>query len=160
MATEYFTKDGDNYVKVEDALHTQEHVDQIVKERAERIARKEFGDYDELKEKAAKVDNIAKEYEGKIKAAEEGKTELEKQLGAAKLETDKVKIVHEYKLSDDLAEFVTGETADEMRERAEKLSKGLPGGKVTIDKNSKPEGKTSDTKKLAQGLFGGSKSED
>lgn len=159
MATEYFTKDGDDYVKVDGPLHTQEHLDQVVKERAERIARKDFGDYDELKEKAAKVDTISKEYEDKLKAADEGKTELEKQLAAANLNTEKVKIVHEFKLSDDLAEFVTGETADEMRERAEKLSKGLPGGKVTIDKNSKPEDKTSDTKKIAKGLFG-SRSDD
>lgn len=154
--TEYFKKDGDDYVKVDEPLHTQEHLDQVVKERAERIARKDFGDYDQLKEKAAKVDTIAKEFEDKLKEKDTKLSDFEKQLGAAKLETDKVKLVHEFKLSDELAEFVTGETADEMRERAEKLSKGIgtSGGKVVVNKEDKPKGKDTDSKKIAKSLFG------
>lgn len=158
--TKYFTKDGDNYVEVTDTLHTQEHLDQVVKERAERVARKDFGDYDELKAKAAKVDTITKEFEGKLKEKDTLVSTLNADLGKAKLETDKVKIVSEFKLSDELAEFVSGETADEMRQRAEKLSKGIGTSGFKIDKDKKPDDKATDSSKIAKSLLGGNKSDD
>lgn len=152
--TEYFTKDGDEFKKVEDTLFTQTEIDtNIMPKRLER-ERSKFADYETLKEKAGKVDTIAKEYEDKIKAIGSEKSELEKQLGSAKLETEKVKIVHEFKLSDELAEFVSGETADEMRARAEKLAKGITGGKVTVTKTGKPDDKKSDSAAIAGKLFG------
>ena len=150
---EYFKKDGDNYVAVEDKLHTQDDVDKVVESRLER-ERKKFADYDTLKETAGKVESIKSEYEDKPKAAGTEKSELETKLKAATLETDKVKIIHEFKLSDDLAEFVTGDDADAMRAKAEKLSKGVGGGKVVIDKKPKPGEKGSDSTKIAKGLFG------
>lgn len=155
---EYFKKDGDDYVKVEDSLHTQEDVDGIIDKRLER-ERKKFADYDTLKEKAGKVDDVTKEFDDKLKSANKAKAELEIKLGKAELETDKVKIVNEFKLSDDLVEFVTGDNAEEMRKRAEKLAKGVKGGKVNVDKKGKPDGKASDSKKIAKNLFG-SKSDD
>lgn len=70
------------------------------------------------------------------------------------METEKVKIIHEFELPDDAAEFLTGETADEIRERAEKLSK-LPGsGKVVIKKDPKPGEKATDSVNIAKKLFG------
>ncbi len=149
----YFTKDGDNYVEVGDPLLPQADVDGIVEKRLER-ERGKFADYDALKEKAGKVDSIKTEYEDKLKAAGTTKSELEASLAKANLETDKVKIVHEFGLKDDLHEFVVGETADEMRQRAEKLSKGITGGGVVIDKNTRPENQPSDSQKIAGNLFG------
>lgn len=152
---EYFYKEGDEYKKVDDTLHTQTDVDKVVESRLER-ERKKFADYDTLKETAGKVDSIKSEYEEKLKTAGTEKSELEGKLKSAALETDKVKIIHEFKLSDELSEFVTGETADEMRERAEKLSKGIgvSGGKVVINKEGKPGEKATDSKKIAKSLFG------
>lgn len=150
---EYFYKDGDEYKKVDDALHTQADLDKVVESRLER-ERKKFADYETLKETAGKVSTIKSEYEDKLKEKDTTIGTLSGEVKSAKLETDKVKIIHEFKLSDELSEFVTGETADEMRERAEKLSKGLPGGKVVIKKDGKPEGKDTDSKKIAKSLFG------
>lgn len=150
---EYFIKDGDDYKKVDENLLSQTQVDDVIEKRLER-ERGKYADYDTLKEKAGKVDTIAKEYEDKIKSKETEVSELTKSLGSAKLETEKVKIVHEFKLSDELSEFVTGDTADAMRAKAEKLAKGVTGGKVTVSKSQKPGGKTSDSKELAKGLFG------
>ena len=150
---EYFIKDGDDYKKVDENLLSQTQVDDVIEKRLER-ERGKYADYDKLKEKADKVDTIAKEYEDKIKSKETEVSELTKSLGSAKLETEKVKIVHEFKLSDELSEFVTGDTADDMRAKAEKLAKGVTGGKVTMTKSQKPGGKTSDSKELAKGLFG------
>lgn len=150
---EYFTKDGDEFKKVSDNLLTQTDVDGIIEKRLER-ERGKYSDYEDLKTKAGKVDTIKSEFEEKIKTVTTEKSELEKQLGKTKLEVDKVKIVHEFGLSDDLAEFVEGDTADDMRKRAEKLAKGVPGAKVKITKTPKDGEKPSDSKNLAKSLFG------
>lgn len=152
---EYFYKDGEDYKKVDDTLLPQSEVDKVVETRLER-QKKQYADYDTLKEKAGKVDTINKEWETKLKEAGDKNTTLEGELGKAKLETEKVKVIHEFKLSDELSEFVTGDTADELRERAEKLSKGIgiSGGKVVIKKDGKPGDKQTDSKKIAKSLFG------
>lgn len=152
---EYFYKDGDEYKKVEDTLLPQADVDKVVETRLER-QKKQYADYDTLKEKAGKVDTVAKEWETKLNDEVAKRTTLEGELGKAKLETEKVKVIHEFKLSDELSEFVTGDTADELRERAEKLSKGIgtSGGKVVIKKDGKPGEKQTDSKKIAKSLFG------
>jgi len=153
---EYFTKDGDDYKKVDETLLTQSSVNGIVEKRLEQQKRNEFSDYDELKEKAGKVDTISKEWEDKLKVAGDEKSAVETELGKAKLETVKVKAVHQFKLSDDLSEFLTGEDEKSILSQAEKLSKGVPGSQVNIDKNGKPgdDKKTSDTKTVSQQLFG------
>ncbi len=155
----YFTKDGDEYKAVDENLLTQADVDGVVEKRLERDKSK-FGDYDELKEKASKVDTITKDFEGKLKEKDTLVSTLTNDLGKAKLETDKVKITSEFKLSDELAEFVTGDTVDEMRQRAEKLSKGIGTSGFKIDKDKKPNSTETDSKKIAGGLFGGKKSDD
>jgi hypothetical protein len=150
---EYFYKEGDEFKKVEDTLLTQTDVDKVVETRLER-QKKQYADYDTLKEKAGKVDTIAKEFEDKLKEKDTAIGTLSGEVKTAKLETDKVKIIHEFKLPDDAAEFLTGETADEIRERAEKLSK-LPGsGKVVIKKDPKPGEKATDSANIAKKLFG------
>lgn len=155
----YFTRDGENYVEVSENLLTQEDVDGVVEKRLER-ERSKFADYDSLKEAAGKTETIKTEFETKIQSIETEKSELQKKLVSANLETEKVKIVHEFKLSDDLVEFVTGDNAEELRKRAEKLSKGVTGGTIRIDKSGKPENKETDSKAIASKLFGGKKSDD
>lgn len=152
-----FTKEGDDYKEVEAFL--QPEVDEIVTKRLER-ERNKFADYDQLKEKAGKVDTINSEWESKLTEAQKKAQDLEKQLTGKTLEVEKVKIVNEFKLPDDLHEFVTGENADEMRQRAEKLAKGVKPAKVTVNKSGKPAAdKASDSKQIASKLFG-TKSDD
>ena len=154
---EYFKKDGDEYIEVEDTLFTQDEIDtKIMPKRLER-ERAKFADYDELKEKANQVDTIKSEYETKLQEKDSSLSTLQTDLKKAQLETDKVKIVHEFKLSDDLAEFVTGDDADTMRKRAEKLAKGFKGGGVPpVNKDGKPsgKGKETDSRRIAKSLFG------
>ena len=150
--TKYFTKqDDDNYEPVE--AFSQNEVDEIVKKRLER-EREKYSDYDSLKEQAGKVDTLKSEYEEKLKAAGDEKSELEKKVEVANLNTEKVKIIHEFKLSDELSEFVTGDTVDDLRKKAEKLSKGIEPGKIKIEKTGKPKGEETDSKALAGKLFG------
>lgn len=151
---EYFKKDGDKFVEVDEKLLPQEEVDKVVESRLER-QKKQYADYDDLKEKAGKVDSIASEFTEKLKAKDTEIDTYKGDLGKAKLETTKVKVMHEFKLSDELAEFINGADEDTIRSQAEKLQKGLPGSSVIIDKNPKPgDNKTSDVKTAAQGLFG------
>lgn len=146
--TKYFTKEGDDYKEVEGELLDQSAVDKIVKDRAERVARQNYGDYEDLKKKAGSYDGLKSEMDTKV-------GDLTKERDSAKLEVEKVKIVHEFKLPEELHEFVTAENADEMRQRAEKLSKGVKPDKVIIDKKKKPdEDKSTDSKTLAGKLFG------
>lgn len=148
--TKLFALEGDEYKEVDAFL--QPEVDEIVKTRLDR-ERGKFSDYDDLKQKAESVETVKSEFEEKLKGADAEKSELEKKLAQANLETEKVKIVNEFKLSDDLSEFVTGENADEMRKRAEKLSKTAGPGKVTIEKTPKPNEKQSSSKETARKLF-------
>lgn len=151
---EYFKKDGDNYVPVEDKLLAQDEVDKVVESRLERHSKK-FADYDELKEKVGSVDKLKSEYEDKLKEKDTKIGELSGEVKKASLETVKVKAIHEFKLKPELSEFINGDDEDTIRSQAEKLSKGVGGGDVVIDKDKKPgDNKTSDTKKVAQGLFG------
>ena len=155
--TKLFTKNEDGQYEEVDAF-LQPEVDNIVKTRLERHSEK-FKDYDQLKEQAGKVETLKSEYEDKLKGVSTEKSELEKALEKSKLETEKVKIVHKLKLPEDLHEFVTGETPDEMLARAEKLAKGVKPGKVNIDKNDKPNESKTDSKVIAGKLFG-TKSDD
>lgn len=154
--TQYFTKnDDDTYAEVKD--FTKEQIDEIAGDTkwltsrlddAKERVRKEFSDYDDLK--SAKAD-----FETKLKESTDKITDLESKVKTATLETDRVKIVHEFKLNDELAEFVTGDTVDDMRKRAEKLSKGMPTGSVNIEKTGKPDSKTDTVEKqFARNLFG------
>lgn len=151
--TKYFTKDGEDYVEVSDELHTQSEVDSAIEARLGRL-RKQYADYDSLKEKADSVETVKQEYEGKLETANTEKSVLVEELGKTKLEVDKVKLVHEFKLSDDLVEFVTGNDVTEMRQRAEKLSKGIKGVAIDIDKKDKPDPKADNSKAIAGKLFG------
>lgn len=159
MTKQYFTKDGDDFVEVEETLLSESSVNGIIEKRLEQQKRNQFGDYDELKEKAAKVDSISTEYEDKLKAVGEEKSAIEKERDSAKLETVKVKTIHEFNLSPKLSEFLTGTDEKTIRDQAEKLKSGVPGSQVVIDKNKKPEDKNSDTKKIAKNLFGGNSGE-
>lgn len=155
----YFIKDGDEFKPVDENLLTQADVDGVVEKRLER-ERAKFSDYETLKEKAGSVDKVKAELEGKIKEKDTLVSTLTNDLGKAKLETDKVKIVSEFKLSDELSEFVTGDTPEEMRQRAEKLSKGIGTSGFKIDKDKKPNDQETDSKKIAKSLLGGNKSDD
>lgn len=151
---EYFTKEGDEYKKVDS--FSEEQIDEIAGdvpwltkrlERARDSERSKFADYDDLKTKVT-------DFETKLTAATTEKDDLVKKLTGAQLEVDKVKIINEFGLKDDMAEFVTGENADEMRKRAEKLANGVKPTGVHIDKKDKPDEKKSDNKRIAGELFG------
>jgi len=70
--------------------------------------------------------------------------------------------MNQFGLKDDLSEFLNGDDEKTILSQAEKLSKGVGGSSVVIDKNPKPEDgkKNSDTKQVVKNIFGPSKSGD
>lgn len=156
--TDYFTKDSDGkFVEVSEKVLPQSEVDGIIEKRLER-ERGKYSDYDDLKEKAGKVDAITQDYENKLKEKDTKIGELSTEVTSAKLGTVKIKIANEFKLSDEAQEFLTGDSEDKLREQAEKLSKVGGGKKVVVTKHGKPSGdddkKSGDTKSIARNLFG------
>lgn len=151
--TQYYKKD-ENGEFVEADL-SQEDINQGVKERVDRINRK-YADYDDLKKQIETFSEKQKEDEERINSLLSDKANLEDELKASKLETDKIRIVNEFKLSDDLSEFVTGDTAEEMRARAEKLAHNVSSN-IQVTKLEKPVEKKSDLAELADNLFGSQK---
>lgn len=149
--TQYYKKNEDG--EFVEADLSQEDINQAVKERVDRINRK-YADYDELKKQIEDFSAKQQESENRINELLTDKANLEDDLKASKLEVDKIHVMQEFKLGDDLAEFVTGNSAEEMRERAEKLAHNVTPKTVDIQKVEKPEPKKSDMAELADKLFG------
>lgn len=132
---------------------SQEDINQAVRDRVDRINRK-YSDYEDLKKQNEEYSAKQQESENRINELLTDKANLEEDLKVARLATDKVRIVNEFKLSDELADFVTGDTAEEMRERAEKLAHNTVSKTVEVKKVEKPAPNKSDMAVLADNLFG------
>lgn len=167
----YYIKNGEDFKEVDKELFDQEHINKVIDERLRQDRSRK--DYDGLKSKIAELEKIKSEYESKkadyedfdkTKSDLESKiTELETGLNSANLNMERIKLVNEFKLPKELEEFVTGNDAEEMRKRAEKLSKGIKPNGIDIDKKSKPDDVNkngSDVAEIAKGLFKTDKSED
>lgn len=149
--TQYYKKNEDG--EFVEADLSQEDINQAVRERVDRVNRK-YADYDEIKKQNEEFSAKQRDFEDKINDLLTDKANLEDKVKAAELATERVRIVNEFKLSDDLADFVTGDTTEEMRTRAEKLAHNMTTKAIDIDKTEKPEAKKSDMAILAENLFG------
>lgn len=152
---QYYKKNEDGeFVEVD---LSQEDINQAVKERVDRINRK-YSDYEDNKKQIEELLGKQQESENRINELLTDKANLEDDLKASKLEVEKVRIINEFKIGDDLAEFVTGESAEEMRGRAEKLAHNTIAKTAEISKEEKPAAKKSELADLADNLFGSQKS--
>lgn len=149
--TQYYKKNEEG--EFVEADLSQEDINQAVKDRVDRINRK-YGDYEDLKKQLEEYSEKQKKDEERINELLTDKANLEDDLKVSKLETEKVRIISEFKIGDDLAEFVTGENAEEMRARAEKLAHNTIAKTAELSKVDKPEPKKSDMAKLADDIFG------
>lgn len=149
--TQYYKKNEEG--EFVEADLSQEDINQAVKDRVDRINRK-YSDYEDLKKQIEDFSEKQKKDEERINELLTDKANLEDDLKVSKLETEKVRIISEFKIGDDLAEFVTGENAEEMRARAEKLAHNTIAKTAELSKIDKPEPKKSDMAKLADDIFG------
>lgn len=113
------TEATDQQVQDQETTFTQADVDRIVKERAERIAKQRFADYDDLKAKA-----------GAASTAEERLAALEQELTSTKTEALRAKVAGRYGISAEPGEdgksdadlFLTGTDEDTLIAQAKRLS--------------------------------------
>lgn len=115
----------DETVKQEPATEktfTQDEVNGIVSERLKRVEAK-YEDYDQLKEKAAKLDKIEEENKTELERATERAAELQGELDTLKkaneLKAIKEKVANETGVPVNL---ITGNTEDECMEIAKAIS--------------------------------------
>ena len=104
--TQYYKKNEEG--EFVEADLSQEDINQAVKDRVDRINRK-YSDYDDLKKQIEDFSAKQQETENRINELLTDKANLEDDLKASKLEVEKVRIINEFKIGDDLAEFVTGD---------------------------------------------------
>lgn len=148
--TQYYKKNDDG--EFVEAELDKEDINEAVMRRIDRINAK-YADYDELKKQVADSAEKQKTLEDQIKSLSDEKETISKELATAKLATDKVKIMSEFGIKEELADFIEGASVDEMRERAEKLSRNT-NQSVSLKKADKDEKEESQEVQLARSLFG------
>lgn len=158
--TKYFIKKEDGeYEEVKD--FTKEQLDGIVGESKwlnERIKREreKFADYDNLKQQVETLGTektLLGEQIDELEAKAKDIDSLKDRIHEANQRADKSEVMRKLNISDDLAEFVSGNDYDEMFKRAEKLSKSVTSG-VEIKKSEKAEPVENEFKKLRDELLG------
>ena len=104
---------------------TQEQVDQIVEKRLAK-ERGKYKDYDELKTKARKLDEMENAGKSELDKLKESNAALRKQIDDAAAEKQHAEWVSEVAKDKDVpAELLRGSTRDELEAHAELLHKAL-----------------------------------
>lgn len=104
---------------------TQEQVDQIVEKRLAK-ERSKYKDYDELKTKAMKLDEMENAGKSELDKLKESNAALRKQIDDAAAEKQHAEWVSEVAKDKDVpAELLRGSTRDELEAHAELLHKAL-----------------------------------
>lgn len=116
-------------------IETQEQFDEMVKDRLERAketARKEtlaeFSDYEDLKQQidrfktaTSEKDNTIKELESRLKTTEKEKADAQAKTTAVELANTKIKVANELGIPIEMADRLTGDSEESIREDAEHL---------------------------------------
>lgn len=137
---ETVNQDNNQAIENTERTFTQAEVDTIVSERLKRD-RQKFADYDELKEKAGKYDEMEEANKSELQKAVEQAAALQSELDSIKasnaIRDIRQKVAEETGVP---ASLITGTTEDECREQAKgimefKQTKAYPavrdGGEVT-----------------------------
>lgn len=101
---------------------SQEEFNQIIEKRLER-ERAKFSDYDDLREKAAKLDEIEQANKTEQQRYEERLTQAEQSAAEARTEALRFRVATKFGISDENAElFLTGTDEDTLTKQAERLA--------------------------------------
>lgn len=136
------------------AFETQKDLDDFMKTRVDQ-EHKKFADYDEIKTSLEDANKKLTDFESEKTSLEEQLQAKAKEVETATLNATRVEVRSEFGLSKDLDKLLTGDTEEEIREKAELLKKSGSGGVVvTKDENGGGGAAESASKELANGLFG------
>jgi hypothetical protein len=129
---------------------------------AERLARAKPADYDDLKTKAARLDEIEAANKSEVEKANEAKAKAEADAAAAKAEALRLRVAAKHGISDEDADlFLTGTDEATLTKQAERLAertsdrkkRGNVAPKEGGSADTKATG-TSDMREFARSLFG------
>lgn len=144
-------KPADKSASLED-IEDVELLRKMVKETRREAAKARTDKQAELKEFEAWKESQKSEAERAIEKAQERAAAAEKRADALLVEN----LQREFNIADDLTEFITGATEDDMRARAEKLKDTGP--KVTSEVNE-PAPPAEEARPTGPGLLGGKRGE-
>lgn len=130
---------------------------------ADRLARAKPADYDDLKAKAARLDELEQANKSEIEKANEAKAKAEAEVAAAKAEALRLRVAAKHGISDEDADlFLTGTDEATLTKQAERLSERVADRKKRGNVAPKeggsadtPGGGTSDLREFTRNLFGG-----
>lgn len=109
---------GDSF----EPITSQEQLNKLVGDRIQR-ERAKFGDYDDLRAKAAKLDEIEAANKSELERATEAAQAVAAERDQAKAEALRLRVAVEHGISlDDAALFLTGQDEDTIRAQAKRLA--------------------------------------
>lgn len=157
MPKKFYIKNDDGSYEEVNAI-AQQDFDIVI---AQRIARKEkdheeeLAKYEGFKEKAENAEKIEAEYKSKLDELQSNFNESEKEAKKLQTEITRQKILREFSLSEELEEFISGESEEDFRTKAEKLAQKVNDQSgVKIDKDDRPPVQESESHKIARDLLG------
>lgn len=104
---------------------TQAEIDRLIEERLQR-ERKKYSDYDELRAKAEKLDEVEGASKTELQKLAERNAQLEKDLTAANARADRFEVALDKGLDMVRAKRLTGTTREELEADAEELRGWAP----------------------------------
>lgn len=128
--------------------------------RAEKKATEKFADYDELKSKAAQLDQLQEATKTEAQKAAERLAKLEERAAAAELSALRSKIQARHSISDDDADlFLTGTDEATLTKQAKRLAerdaeRKKHGNRVSREGTNSSTGAASDEREFVSDLFG------
>src|SRR5690554_6655553 len=103
-------------------ITSQDDLNRIITARVER-ERSKYGDYDDLKAKAAKLDEIEQANKSEAEKLAEAKAAAERERDAAKVEALRLRVATKHDISDEDADlFLTATDEATLTKQAERLA--------------------------------------
>ena len=138
-------------------ITSQDDLNRIITARVER-ERSKYGDYDDLRAKAAKLDEIEQANKTEAEKLAEAKVAAERERDAAKAEALRLRVATKHGISDEDADlFLTATDEATLTKQAERLSARADrkSGHYVPRAGKNPPPPASDEREFVRNLFGG-----
>lgn len=141
-------------------ITSQDELNKVISDRIAR-ERAKFGDYKDLKAKAAKLDEIENANRTEAEKAQARITELESELNAVRSESMRLRIASEHGITDadDIDLFLTGSDEETLTKQAKRLAERIAdrkkqGNHVPKEGANSTSVAGNDEREAARALFG------
>jgi chromosome segregation ATPase len=118
-------------------ITSQEEFDRRIRARIARVKATPPADYEELKAKAARLDELEEANKTELEKAEEARAKAEEELNALKAERAHAEMVAAVAaktgVGADVVSMLTGDTAEELEAQVERLAGTIPAFPVRTD---------------------------